>query len=736
MAETIKVSEMSEAANINNEDIFMVVQDGENKKVQISKIKENLAEKTYVDSQLTSKVDKVKGKNLSSNDFTNSYKSKLDSISEGAQVNTVTGIKGDSETTYRIGNVNITKDNLGLGNVENKSSANIREELTKSDVTKALGYTPPTTDTNTKYGLSLEENKLSLVESGSTSQVTISTNDTTYTLAQDSTDKHKLIFTPSEGNATEITMPDNNTTYSAGTGITLSGTTFSNSGVRSIATGSTNGTISVNTNGASVNVAVKGLGSLAYKSSLGASDVGAIPASAKGTANGVSTLDANGLVPASQLPSFVDDVVEGYYNLGKFYKTKTTSDSGTTYSNEITGESGKIYVDLNTNKTYRWSGTAFIVISDTITLGTTSSTAFRGDYGNTAYTHSQVTSGNPHKVTKADVGLGNVDNTADANKSVKYATSAGSATNATKVNNHTVEVDVPSGAKFTDTNTWTKVSTTTDGYIGKLSGSTSQFLRGDGTWASTPNTNTTYTLTQDANDGHKITLTPSSGTATTITIPDNNTQYSAATQTVAGLMSAADKKKLDGITGSGASTTVIDNLTSTSTTSALSANQGKVLNDKITNKVDKVSGKGLSTNDFTSTYKTKLDGIATGANNTTVTDNLTSTSTTNALSANQGRTLNNKILENETHKYKLIITENKSAGEEIVIPCKYKVGSDVLDVYLNGERLAKSSDDAGTDGHYCEIGTNGSISNKIKSTSDWNLESGDIINFTVRGTWS
>lgn len=703
MAETIKVSEMSEAANINNEDIFMVVQDGENKKAQISKIKENLAEKTYVDSQLTSKVDKVKGKNLSSNDFTNSYKSKLDSISEGAQVNTVTGIKGDSETTYRIGNVNITKDNLGLGNVENKSSANIREELTKVNVTKALGYTPPTVDTK-------------------------------YTLTQDSTDKHKLIFTPSEGSATEITTPDNNTTYTAGTGISLSGTTFSNSGVRSIAAGSSNGTISVNTNGTTTNVAVKGLGSLAYKSSLGASDVGAIPTSAKGTANGVSTLDANGLVPASQLPSYVDDVIEGYYNLSKFYKTKTTSDSGTTYSNEITGESGKIYVDLNTNKTYRWSGTAFIVISDTITLGTTSSTAFRGDYGNTAYTHSQVTSGNPHKVTKADVGLGNVDNTADANKSVKYATSAGSATNATKVNNHTVEADVPSGAKFTDTNTWTKVSTTTDGYIGKLSGSTSQFLRGDGTWASTPNT--TYTLTQDANNGHKITLTPSSGTAQTITIPDNNTEYSVATQTTAGLMSAADKKKLDGITGSGASTTVIDNLTSTSTTSALSANQGKVLNDKITNKVDKVSGKGLSTNDFTSTYKTKLDGIATGANNTTVTDNLTSTSTTNALSANQGRTLNNKILENETHKYKLIITENKSAGEEIVIPCKYKVGSDVLDVYLNGERLAKSSDDAGTDGHYCEIGTNGIISNKIKSTSDWNLESGDIINFTVRGTWS
>lgn len=53
-----------------------------------------------------------------------------------------------------------------------------------------------------------------------------------------------------------------------------------------------------------------------------------------------------------------------------------------------------------------------------------------------------------HSHTKDQVGLGNVDNTADANKSVKYATSAG---NASKVNNHTVNIDVPANAKFTDT---------------------------------------------------------------------------------------------------------------------------------------------------------------------------------------------------------------------------------------------------------------------------------------------
>lgn len=63
------------------------------------------------------------------------------------------------------------------------------------------------------------------------------------------------------------TDTNTNTTYSAGTGISLSGTTFSNAGVRSISTGSTNGTISVNTGGASAEVAVKGLGSAAYTAS-------------------------------------------------------------------------------------------------------------------------------------------------------------------------------------------------------------------------------------------------------------------------------------------------------------------------------------------------------------------------------------------------------------------------------------------------------------------------------------
>ena len=94
------------------------------------------------------------------------------------------------------------------------------------------------------------------------------------------------------------------------------------------------------------------------------------------------------------------------------------------------------------------------------------------------------------------------------------------------------------------------------------------------------------------------------------------------------------------------------------------------------------------------------------------------------------------IKEKQAFKYTLEITEDKTAGQEITLPCYYKVGEEVLDVYLNGERLIKSNDDSGTDGHYREIGSTGSISNKIKTTTDWNLEVDDVLDLIVRGEYN
>ncbi|MDR3023264.1 hypothetical protein [Chryseobacterium sp.] len=185
-----------------------------------------------------------------------------------------------------------------------------------------------------------------------------------------------------------ITLVSTDTTYTAGNGLTLSGTSFSlpitTSGTGNVVTG-----ITQTTNGLTVN-----LGSMPTSSDL----ANYIPVSQKGAANGVAALDASGLVPASQLPSYVDDVLEGYYKAadGKFYK-----EAG--YTTLITGETGKIYVSLDTNKTYRWTGTTFVYIT---------SGAVDSVNGLTGVV----------VLNKSHVGLGNADNTADAAKSVLSAT--------------------------------------------------------------------------------------------------------------------------------------------------------------------------------------------------------------------------------------------------------------------------------------------------------------------------
>ncbi|MBQ9000809.1 MAG: hypothetical protein IJ087_03040 [Eggerthellaceae bacterium] len=89
----------------------------------------------------------------------------------------------------------------------------------------------------------------------------------------------------------------------------------------------------------------------------------------------VSKLD--GVIDSSHLPSYVDDVLE-YASVSAF---------------PATGESGKIYVDIATNKTYRWSGSTYVEISESLALGTTESTAFRGDYGAAAYMHAVTNKG-------------------------------------------------------------------------------------------------------------------------------------------------------------------------------------------------------------------------------------------------------------------------------------------------------------------------------------------------------
>lgn len=154
---------------------------------------------------------------------------------------------------------------------------------------------------------------------------------------------------------------------------------------------------------------------------------------------GVATLDEDGKVPSAQLPSYVDDVIEVTMAADK---SAATLADGTT----VTPETSKIYVDsvgdTSTNKTYRWSGSMYVEISESLALGETAATAFAGDKGKVAYDHAisdharvdatkteaselngyvkvdgndvlvytHPDGTNPHGTTKADLGLENVEN--------------------------------------------------------------------------------------------------------------------------------------------------------------------------------------------------------------------------------------------------------------------------------------------------------------------------------------
>lgn len=122
-----------------------------------------------------------------------------------------------------------------------------------------------------------------------------------------------------------------------------------------------------------------------------------------GVSSGVATLDTTGKVPSSQLPSYVDDVLE-YTNKAGF---------------PTTGESGKIYIDKATNITYRWSGTAYVEISPSLALGETSSTAYPGNKGKTTTDNVNAILAGTKVVPKATDA-----NTLDGKDSTNFASAA------------------------------------------------------------------------------------------------------------------------------------------------------------------------------------------------------------------------------------------------------------------------------------------------------------------------
>lgn len=138
-------------------------------------------------------------------------------------------------------------------------------------------------------------------------------------------------------------------------------------------------------------IAIAPVGTPGTYAKVSTNDKGQVVSGESLTANDIPNLDASkitsGIIDAARLPAYVDDVLE-YAGLSVF---------------PVIGETGKIYIALDTNKAYRWSGSTYVYI----TSGAVDSVA-----GKTGV----VT------LVKADVGLGNVDNTSDANKPISTAT--------------------------------------------------------------------------------------------------------------------------------------------------------------------------------------------------------------------------------------------------------------------------------------------------------------------------
>ena len=232
---------------------------------------------------------------------------------------------------------------------------------------------------------------------------------------------------------------------------------------------------------------------------------GKLNVSEKGAANGVAELDQNGKILSSELPSYVDDVLE-YDSLSEF---------------PATGESGKIYVAKNTNKTYRWSGTTYVIVGGDLALGETSSTAYRGDRGKAAYdaavinpdsvptenSANLVKSGGVYsaisaKYTKPSTGIpasdiasgvipdvsGKADGAASSTAD-HIATFADATGKVLKDSGFTIATSVPANAVFTDTtyNDMTGAGSSEAGVHGLVpapaAGDQNYFLTGAGTWA-------------------------------------------------------------------------------------------------------------------------------------------------------------------------------------------------------------------------------------------------------------
>lgn len=217
----------------------------------------------------------------------------------------------------------------------------------------------------------------------------------------------------------------------------------------------------------------------------------------------------------------------------------------------------------------------YVEISESLALGETSSTAFDGARGKIAYDHSQST-GNPHNTTKADIGLGNVDNTADADKKVSEAGKVSHYLTIQK-NGNTVITYNGSLEKIANITVPTKTSELINDSDFVGSTGTIDVAKKVGTTTVGGSTTPVY-----INEGIPTAIGYSIAKSVPADAVFTDTTYSNATQSKAGLMSALDKTKLDSISDDLTIPTKLSELTNDSNFIASTELSGSDLNNVLT----------------------------------------------------------------------------------------------------------------------------------------------------------
>lgn len=274
-------------------------------------------------------VAKETGKGLSTNDYTTAEKNKLSGIAAGAEVN----VNADWEATS--GDAEI----LHKPSIPSKTSdlTNDSGFITTADIPEgaAASTTVPKEDGTAAVG----------------EELAFARGDHRHPSDTKKADKSEMSVT-SSGDQTTITLK--------------SGTSATVINAHQSISGKVDKTTTVNGHALSGNVTVTksdvSLGNVTNDAQVKRTEMGA--------ANGVATLDANGIVPSSQLPSFVDDVIEAYARSGQTALSENWLATGSASGTVIVPEAGKIYVlmadsgEYTANSQFRWGGTTYVKLND------------------------------------------------------------------------------------------------------------------------------------------------------------------------------------------------------------------------------------------------------------------------------------------------------------------------------------------------------------------------------------